>query len=70
MKGRRLGEAVQRNGEGRAGAAFRIVMGVGLLLTLSANLPGQMTFDSVVSLMEARTGVRQTWAPAISSGLG
>ena len=44
-------------------------MATGLLLTLTANLPGQMTFDSVVSLMEARTGVRQTWAPAISSGI-
>ena len=64
-----MGEAVQRNGEGRAGAAFRIVMGVGLLLTLTANLPGHLTFDSVVSLMEARTDIRQTWAPAISSGI-
>lgn len=64
-----MSEAVQRNGEGRTGVAFRIVMAAGLLLTLTANLPGQMTFDSVVSLTEARTGVRQTWAPAISSGI-
>jgi hypothetical protein len=54
-------------GGGAAGKAFRIVLGAGLLLTLAANLPGQMSLDSVVALTEARTGVRQTWAPAMSS---
>ena len=44
-------------------------MGAGLLLTLAANVPGQMSYDSVVSLTEARTGIRQTWAPVLSSGL-
>jgi hypothetical protein len=53
--------------EDRAGRAYRIVLGAGLLLTLAANLPGQMSLDSVVALTEARTGVRQTWAPAIAS---
>jgi len=53
--------------EGAAGKAFRIVLGAGLLLTLAANLPGQMSLDSVVALTEARTGVRQTWAPPIAS---
>ena len=67
--GERLGEAVQRNGKDRAGAAFRIAMGAGLLLTLAANLPGQMSYDLVIELEEAHTGIRQTWAPAISSGL-
>ncbi len=52
---------------GQAGKAFRAVMGLGLLLVLAANLPGQMSLDSVVALTEARTGVRQTWAPAVSS---
>jgi hypothetical protein len=42
-------------------------MGLGLLLVLAANIPGQMSLDSVVALTEARTGVRQTWAPAVSS---
>lgn len=42
-------------------------MGLGLLLTLAANIPGQMSLDSVVVLTEARTGIRQTWAPAVSS---
>src|SRR4051794_33885841 len=44
-------------------------MAAGLLLTLAANVPGQMSLDSVMSLTEARTGVRQTWAPVISSGI-
>jgi hypothetical protein len=44
-------------------------MALGLLLTLAANVPGQMSLDSVVALTEARTGVRQTWAPAVSSGI-
>jgi hypothetical protein len=56
-----------RSGEGAAAKAFRGVLAGGLLLTLAANLPGQMSLDSVVALTEARTGVRQTWAPAISS---
>lgn len=44
-------------------------MAAGLLLTLAANVPGQMSTDSVVALTEARTGIRQTWAPVISSGM-
>src|SRR4051812_40249175 len=42
-------------------------MVAGLLFVLAANLPGHLTLDSVVALVEARTGVRQTWAPAVSS---
>jgi hypothetical protein len=44
-------------------------MAAGLLLTIAANVPGQMSLDSVVALTEARTGVRQTWAPPISSAM-
>nr|MEA2799508.1 hypothetical protein [Phenylobacterium sp.] len=62
-----MSEAVQERGRNNAGRAFRIAMAVGLLLTLAANVPGQMSLDSVVALTEARTGVRQTWAPAVSS---
>ncbi|MDB5498921.1 MAG: hypothetical protein JWP28_2952 [Phenylobacterium sp.] len=62
-----MGEAVQERRKGDPGGAFRIAMAVGLLLTLAANVPGQMSLDSVVALTEARTGVRQTWAPAVSS---
>jgi len=64
-----LSEVVPQGGKDRAGAAFRIAMGAGLLLALAANVPGQMSLDSVVALTEARTGVRQTWAPAIASGI-
>jgi hypothetical protein len=52
-----------------AANAFRVVLAAGLLLTLAANLPGHMSVDSVISLYEGRTGVRQTWAPAIGSWL-
>lgn len=55
--------------QGRAGAVFRSVMLAGLLLSLAANVPGQLSVDSVVALTEARSGVRQTWAPAASSWL-
>jgi hypothetical protein len=67
-----LSEVIRDQGESRAaisraGGAFRLAMFAGLLLTLAANAPGQMSFDSVVSLVEARTNTRQTWAPAVSS---
>lgn len=52
---------------GRAAEVFRAVMFGGLLLTLAANVPGQLSLDSVVALTEARTDIRQTWAPAASS---
>jgi hypothetical protein len=52
---------------GAAGRAYRLVLGAGLLVTLAATLPGQMSLDSVVALTEARTGVRQTWAPPVAS---
>jgi hypothetical protein len=59
------GAAIPR--DGMAGKAFQIVLGVGLLLTLTASLPGHLSLDSVVALTEARTGVRRTWAPPIAS---
>lgn len=64
-----MSEAAQERRTDGAGKAFRAIMAAGLLLTLAANAPGQMSLDSVVALTEARSGVRQTWAPAISSGL-
>jgi hypothetical protein len=62
-----LSEATSRTRKGAAAVAYRISMAAGLLLVLAANLPGHLSFDSVVALVEARTGVRQTWAPAVSS---
>ena len=62
----------QANGELRQGAAaraFRLLMAAGLLVTLAANVPGHLSLDSVVALTEARSNVRQTWAPAVSSWL-
>jgi hypothetical protein len=47
--------------------AFRWVLIAGLLLSLAANLPGHMSVDSVIALEEARSGIRQTWAPAAFS---
>ena len=49
--------------------AFRWVLVGGLLASLAANLPGHLSMDSVIALEEARTGVRQTWAPAAFSGV-
>lgn len=67
-----MSEVIREEPEGRAatsraGGAFRLAMFAGLLLTLAANAPGQMSYDSVISLVEARTDTRQTWAPAVSS---
>jgi len=55
--------------EGLRGRSFRWVVAAGLLLSLAANLPGHMSVDSVIALEEARSGVRQTWAPAAFSGV-
>lgn len=49
--------------------AYRCVLGAGLLLVLAANLPGQLSYDSVVQLYEGRTGERITWAPGIMTWL-
>lgn len=62
-----VSEGTKRTGAGAAAAVYRLVLGLGLLVSLAANLPGHMSLDSVVALTEARTGVRQTWAPPIAS---
>lgn len=56
-------------GETLARTAYRWVLIAGLLLSLAANLPGQMSVDSVIALEEARSRIRQTWAPAAFSGV-
>jgi hypothetical protein len=45
--------------------ALKIVLAVGLLLVLGANLPGHMSYDSVAQLYEGHFHVRETWGPAI-----
>jgi len=59
-----LGEAA---GETLRTKAYRWVLALGLLLSLAFGLPGAMSVDSVIALEEARSGVRQTWAPAAFS---
>lgn len=44
---------------------FRAVLIGGLLTTLAANLPGQLSVDAVMQLYEGRFHVRDTWAPAV-----
>jgi hypothetical protein len=57
------------SGEALRRAAYRIVLVAGLMASLAANLPGHMSVDSVISLEEARSGVRLTWAPAAFSAV-
>ena len=64
-----MARAIGERADSLSARAFRWVLAGGLLVTLAANLPGQMSLDSVVTLQEARTGVRQTWAPAMGSWL-
>ena len=47
--------------------AYRLVLAAGLLAMLAVNLPGHLSTDSVVALHQGRTGVRETWAPAVVS---
>lgn len=49
--------------------AFRLVLVAGFLVTIAANQPGHLSFDSVVQLYEGRAHVRETWAPAIYSAI-
>lgn len=51
------------NGSRNARIAYCGVLAIGLVLTLVANLPGHMSVDSVITLYEGRTAIRQTWAP-------
>jgi hypothetical protein len=47
--------------------AYRWVLLAGLLASLAVNLPGHLSYDSVVQLYEGRFHVRVTWAPAVLS---
>ncbi|HEY2359388.1 MAG TPA: hypothetical protein VGH86_18210 [Phenylobacterium sp.] len=48
-----------------ARSAYRAVLAVGLLLMLSANLPGHLSYDSVAQLYEGHFHLRETWGPAL-----
>jgi hypothetical protein len=47
--------------------ALRWVLSAGFLLMLAANLPGHLSYDSVIELYEGRFHQRVTWAPAFYS---
>ncbi len=48
----------------------RAILAAGLLFTLAANLPGHLTFDSVVALYEGQTGQYASELPFIAWVLG
>jgi hypothetical protein len=51
---------------------FIVTAGVilaGLVLCLAADLPGHLSYDSVIQLMEGRTGRYANWHPAVMSWL-
>jgi hypothetical protein len=52
-----------------ARTAFRVVVAGGFIAILAANLPGHMTFDSVMQLFEGRMGVHLTFNPPVMSWL-
>lgn len=62
-------ESAPQGRESLARTAFRLVVLGGLVLTLAANLPGHMTYDSVMQLFEGRMGVHLTFNPPVMSWL-
>ena len=52
-----------------ARAVTLAILALGLLAVLAANLPGQLSYDSVVQLADARVGRYHTWHPAIMAWL-
>lgn len=48
-----------------ASRAVLLVLALGFLAMLAVDLPGHLSYDSIVQLHEGRFQVRQTWAPAI-----
>src|SRR5471030_2264217 len=37
----------------------------GFVLALAVNLPGHLSYDSIVQLMQGRTGIYNTWHPPV-----
>jgi hypothetical protein len=61
-----------RNPEGQSRApayATAAVMGMGFVFSMAANLPGTLSYDSVIQLLEGRTGVYSGWHPPVMSWL-
>ncbi|HEX3945578.1 MAG TPA: hypothetical protein VHW69_15985 [Rhizomicrobium sp.] len=58
------------DGRSRAPAyATAAVMGTGFVFSMAANLPGTLSYDSVIQLLEGRTGVYSGWHPPVMSWL-
>ena len=51
-------------GNRAAGVAYLAVLAAGWAATLTVNLPGHLTLDSLLELYEGRFRVRQSWAPS------
>ncbi|HEY1637657.1 MAG TPA: hypothetical protein VGF62_03960, partial [Rhizomicrobium sp.] len=49
--------------------ATAAVMGLGFVFSMAANLPGTLSYDSVIQLLEGRTGVYSGWHPPVMSWL-
>jgi hypothetical protein len=49
--------------------ATAAVMGTGFVFSMAANLPGTLSYDSVIQLLEGRTGVYSGWHPPVMSWL-
>jgi hypothetical protein len=49
--------------------AFRLVLAVGFLVMVGANMPGQISTDSVMQLFEGRHHVRETFGPAVYAAI-
>ena len=45
------------------------VIFAGFVFSLAANLPGHMSYDSVIQLVEGRTGAYAGWHPPVTSWL-
>src|SRR6185312_4501530 len=56
----------------RAGAplyAAAGLIGAGFVFSMAASLPGHLSYDSVIQLLEGRTGVYSGWHPPVMSWL-
>ncbi len=51
------------------GAVAAAILVVGAGLSLAVNLPGHLSFDSIIQLAEGRTGVYGNWHPPVMSWL-
>src|SRR5215469_9391854 len=45
------------------------IIGAGFAAALAASWPGQMSYDSILQLLQGRTGVYNTWHPPVMAWL-